>query len=287
MKQKNLAILIVIFVFLITLAYVKKNVKPDALMTEETVDIIQPSVRLAELSEISLMLGVLQEEEGAKVNPNFIRMVKENDHWTVATQHGVLANEKTIAPVLDKIDELKGELRSSRGNLLADYGIDNIQAFHIRLKRNDGQIIKILVGSKKSGYQDNFIRLEGSNAVYIVNENILSAFGIRGEGDEQKLDATKWADKRLTHMEVNDIKAVSISEIVDGNEVKVIDLKQEIGDGKKQWKSVIPHEFGLSAAKIKKIAENFNNTYAMDVVAPNAEGVFDSPGWITSMVITL
>ena len=303
MKEKNLIILFVILAVLIGLIYVKKTVRKTAPATEEVADIISPSVIADQVSEIVLVLeesesddadgpNEIEDDDGTDSDvdeeevvdeemddPGFVRLSKVGERWIDATQYGVAANDKTLAAALDKLDQLKGELRSDKRGVLADYGITDEQAFHIKLTLNDGRGVHLLVGTKKAGYQNNFVRLQGSNAVFLVSENLLTTFGVRGEEGNQNLDVKKWADKRITHLDADDVVGISVTRAAAGQDEKVIDLRLETVDDKTKWQSAIPYAFNLSAAKIKKIAENFNNTYAREVIAPDTAGVYDAPGW--------
>ena len=127
--------------------------------------------------------------------------------------------------------------------------------------------IAIVIGTQKAGYQNNFVLIGVTNAVYVVGENLLAALGVRGEDEDQKLDTSKWVDKRITHLKPSDVIGVTITEGDSGTKRTVIDIKRELVDGKKQWKSAIPYDFGLSASKIKAMIEVCNNTSTQEVVA--------------------
>ena len=277
MNKKSLIILCVIFAVLIGLVFIKRSVKPRIPTTEEIIDIIVPEINIDGLSDIVLRLGDGSAEDKDELRD--IHLAKEGDQWIVKTQYGVRANEKTITPVLDKFNQLKGELRSDKKGLLSDYGIGDDEGVHVELRRGDAKDIHVIVGTKKAGYQNNFVRFGGANAVYVVNENLLGALGVRGEGEDQKLDSKKWVDKRLAHLEADDVVGVAVTLAVNGSEETVIDIRKKSVDGKKKWQSVKPYAFGLSAAKIKAMVEKFNNTYARDVIAPDVTGVFEAPGW--------
>jgi len=277
MREKNLVILCIVFAILIGLVFFKKSIKPQVPTTEEISDIIEPSISLDGLTEIIIRLGDGKSDDADK--PKNVHLAKEDDHWIVKTHYGVYARDQIITTLLKKLDQLQGELRSNKKGILRDYGIDDEQAVHVQLLRPDADLIDIAVGIKKAGFRDNFVRMGKSNAVYIVNENLLSTLGVRGEDEEQKLDTNKWVDKRITHLEPNDVVGVTITEGNGSAERTAIDLTRELVDGKKQWKSAIPYDINLSASKIKKIVEIFNNTYAQEIVAPDEEGVFDAPGW--------
>src|SRR3989338_3561154 len=297
MKEKNLIVLFVILAVLVGLVFVKKTMRKEVPTTEESVDIIAPAVNAAAVSEMSLMLisrepaeskgvsdGQVNEGqeagEGDNTRRDFVSLVKEGERWKDMTQYGVDADETGIASALDMLDQLTGELRSNKANILGDYGIKEDQALNIKLKRNDGQIVHVLIGTETAGYQNSFVRLQDSNAVYMANQNLLAVFGARGEGAGQSLDTKKWADKRIAHLEVNDITGISIAQTVNGAQATVIDLRQATVDETKKWQSVLPYDFNLNANKIKQIAENLNNTYAREIIAPDTPGVFAAPGWV-------
>jgi len=276
MKEKNLIILCIVFAILIGLVFIKKNTKPKVPTAEEVSDIISASVKSADINDISITLG---KSSSAQENPKPVVLAKEGDHWVVKSQFGVYAKDKVIDSALDKLDGLEGELRSDKASVLSDYGIDDDQAVRVTLQREGADAIEVLIGTEKAGYQNNFVRFAGSNAVYVTSENLLTVFGVRDKDEAKELDENKWTDKRISHLDTSEIVGVTISQLVKGEVRQVIDIKKEDVDGKKQWKSVTPLPFGLSASKIKTLVQNFNNTYAREIVAPDVEGVFDEHTW--------
>jgi len=104
--------------------------------------------------------------------------------------------------------------------------------------------------------------------------------GVRGEDEDRKLDVSKWTDKRIARINSDDIAAVAITKIENGKEEKVIDIRRTLVDDKKQWQSVNPYAFGLSAPKIKEVIGRFDNIYAREIIAADDEEAFGDPGWI-------
>jgi len=128
MREKNLVILCIVFAILIGLAYFKKSIKPQVSTTEEISDIIEPSISSDGLIGITIRLGDGQSDDVDK--PKNVLLAKEDDRWIVKTQFGVRARDQVITILLEKLDQLKGELRSNRKKILIDYGIDDDQAVH-------------------------------------------------------------------------------------------------------------------------------------------------------------
>jgi len=283
MKEKNLVILCIIFAVLVGLVYLKQSKKPKIPTTEEITDIISLTLNSDNVKEIKLRLGDGTDSDAE--NPKIVLLAKLEDHWVIETHFGAYAREATITPVLEKLDQLQGELRSNKEGLLGDYEISDQEGIHVEIQRQDGEMLHLIVGTKKVGFQNNFIRHDGSNAVYIVNENLLAILGVRGEGDGQRLDSNKWIDKRISHVNASEVVGVTITESDASKQTKVMDLKRELVDEKRKWQSTIPYDFGLSASKIKTTIELFNNTYASEIVTSDVEGAFDAPGriWIFTL----
>jgi hypothetical protein len=276
MKEKNLIVLCIVLALLMGLVFLKRNIKPEIPTVEEAAQIIGPAVNSDNIKEFVLRLG---GGGGDKDNPQDIHLVKQDGRWVVKTYYGVYADEGRLKPVLEKLDQLTGELRSDRAELLDDYGIAGDKAVHVLLQL-DGGDIHLVVGLKRAGYGNNFVRLGESNAVYIVAEDLLALLGAREDNGTRKLDAGQWADKRVTDLQPDDVTAVTITEMGEGLEENIIDVTREIVDNKKQWQSARPYVFGLSAAKIKTMLQSFSNTYAGDIVAASdVPGVFEAPAW--------
>ncbi len=277
MNKKNLIVLCAIFVILIGLVVAKKKMKSQVPTKEEMVAIIVSPVNIDDFVEIVLRLGDGTEED--KERPQSVHLAKENGQWVVKTQYGVRANEKIITSILDKLDQLKGEIRSNREGILRDYGIEDDQGIHVELRREGAEDTHIIIGTQKAGYKNNFVRLAGTNAVYIVGENLIGAFGVRGKDEEQKLDTEKWSDKHIVDLKVDDVVGIAIMQMINGVEETIIDIRKKLVNDRKQWQSVKPYPFGLSASKIKSLLEAFNNTYAREIVSAENPEVFDALGW--------
>jgi len=130
MNKKSLIILVVIFVILIALVFVKKNMKPQVPTTEEITDIIASTVVLDNLSGIAIRLGDGETQDDEK--PRNVGLSKDDTgQWVVGSFYDVYANENTVKSLVEKLDQLQGELRSNKKGVLGDYGIgdDNRKLF--------------------------------------------------------------------------------------------------------------------------------------------------------------
>ena len=284
MKEKNLIILCVVFAVLMSLVFVKKSMNKSVPTVEEVTNIIEPLLSGDTVSKIVVRIGNGISEEEDK--PKNVSVLKENDSWIVETQYGVYANESVITKVLEGFDLLEGELRSDNKEVLADYGIDDASGVHVEFYRPNAEKIHVLVGTKQAGYQNNFVRFGDKNAVYAVAVNLLASLSVRDQEDDKKIDANRWVDKKIARIDSEDVVAFKVVETQAGQELTVVDLKRELVDGKKKWKSNIPYSFGMSASKIKNVFSVFNNTHSREIIAPDTEGVFDGSKWVGSFTLT-
>lgn len=277
MKFKNLIILLVVFVVLIGIVFVKKGMEPTVPTTEERADIITPSLSLENITEAVFRFGLPAGQAGTTETK--VHLIKEEGRWKVKSLYGVYADENVLTAFLNKLDGLQGELRSNEAGLLADYGIADESGIHIVLSRDGAAVAHLVVGSKRSGSLANFIRLEGKNEVYVVEDDLLAEFGLWGEPKAENFNTDKWFDKQVVRFEPKDVTVFKISEIRQGAEKTWLDVELKTIDDKTKWESPIPYAFGLSAAKIKNQLQNLRNIRVSKVVAADIPDAFGDPSW--------
>ncbi len=222
--------------------------KPGVATVPESEDLISHKVSLDHISEAVFRMGTSGKE---------VYLVKEKGRWVVQSHYGISANETVLSTFLDKLDKLDGELRSNDSALLRDYGISDEEAVHIILKQNSSEMSHLVLGNKKAGYQNNFVRKNGSNAVYLVDQNLLSDLGFWQDVTEENFNIDRWQDKyplrsRLVRDNILEIKVIGAEE---GNNFIVKKNAKE--DSSEEWTT--PEGELIEVDKVNEVINNFKN----------------------------
>ncbi|MFH1798267.1 MAG: DUF4340 domain-containing protein [Candidatus Omnitrophota bacterium] len=180
MKFKHILILGIIFAVLLAVTIAKKTFfKPEIFETEyKSLQIqINPSdVHIIEVRKTG------EKEDSLELKKD------EQGQWQVSSHENKQADAEKIENFIKEIAGLKGELRSSDAELLADYGISDEEAVIIEALDKDGNVKEtFLAGTKTPGYGSSFLRKPGSKEVYIVNKNIFQLLGLYGDPKESDL----------------------------------------------------------------------------------------------------
>ncbi|MCP4292966.1 MAG: DUF4340 domain-containing protein [bacterium] len=173
MKTKNLIILAAVLLVLAGVSFMQKSQHEKTTSQAATAVLLEGSLSLDNLTEISLGLG---SETDAVV------LTKSNDGWVVKSYFNAKANEQRIQSLLQPFSNLSGEFRSDNESVLADYSLTTKQAITIRALDTSGQeAFALNLGTSPEGFQGQFMRLPTSNKVYLSQSSLLAGMGIYGE----------------------------------------------------------------------------------------------------------
>ncbi len=207
----------------------------------------------------SRVCGFVIERAGRKKS---LRIIKEGDVWVIVSHWGAYAKKRKVEDFIKQILSLEAELRSSSKGLLADYGLEDSQAFRITLLNKDSKpLLELLIGTKKPSYGASFIRERGSSRVYLVNKDLLFIMGIYNNPQKAEINIEPWIDLRLFNTSAGSIKSLEISKFKDNKEVLILDLKRNGG-----WQSSIPLPFDLSIFKVNSFLNTICGLRAQEVV---------------------
>jgi uncharacterized protein DUF4340 len=237
MKWKNLVPLIVVLAILVALVVLKKT-------QDKPVDMIA-QVKLAALTPEGFTLGdVAKVELHAGSAPEDIlaltRDAEDPDVWRVTSHFNAPADEDKVVEFIEKLVALKGETRArgASDDSLKEYNLGDEAAFHVQAFGKDAEKaeVHILVG-KAPDQKQVFVRVDGSNDVYVSDVNFRSQAGVRGE--EAKVpEADTWLDKEIVNIEQDTITKVALttpdkSLVFEKHEKKVEAKEEEKKDGEK------------------------------------------------------
>jgi len=267
MKQKTLLILCAVFALLIGITLIKKSLAPDVPSIEEWSKIVKHPINLSEMSDVTISLGAKK-----------IHFTKEKKAWTVKSQFGAPADDQKLASLVVKINKLEGELRSDDKDLLGDYGIKDTDALHIKFKKVSLELAHLVIGTKKAGWKKNFIRHNSSNAVYVVDENILSELGFHNDIKEENFNTDQWVNKKIVYVDSSKIHTVNLQI----NSQAQLSFKKALKDEQSSWLPEINYAYKFDQSKINNFIQSIENLRANSIVELKSDN-FDKSDWKLSL----
>jgi len=268
MKSKNFVIFLIVLAVLSGIVFMKKIMRQKVPTTEQWANIVEQSANKDDLTDCLITLGEKK-----------LHLEKKNGKWTIAGQQGAYADEQKVDTLISKIDALEGELRSDNKKLLSDYGISDNEGINIQLKKGEAEIAQLILGTKKAEWNKNFVRLKGSNAVYVVEENILSDLGFWGDVTEANFNTDQWIDKRIFHFDQDKVKAVKLEK----NAKTFIELVKTVENEKKKWKTIKNYPIKLDQNKVNNYIRSLTNLKGSSVAAKDEEEKFEETAWRISI----
>ena len=278
MKIQQIIILAVILGLLLTAAVAK------VLFVKEPVD-------KAEYAKLNIVLNpaaVCGIELKKGEDKDIIKIEKVDDEWVITSKWNVRAKKSSIDDLLNAVQAMQGELRSSDKSVLGDYGITEDKGFSVFLYDKDGKPLqRFVVGTKLVSDNSCFIRNADSANVYLLNKEIFSAIGVFGKPEEAKVDLTCWTDTALIKYDIEKIDGVNIARYDAGKKTVSVGLKRELDKEKNLMQWVAPGQafpFEIDAGKIKNYIKKLTETHTSRVIDPAGTGFgFENP----YLVITL
>ncbi len=171
-NTRNLIILVVVLVLLGGISLLQRSSHHKQTSRAATELLVPDQYAADDLDRITLGQGA---EEVT------VDLVRDPDGWKVASTWNVKAAANRIDSLLKAVSNLRGEFRSDKADVIADYGLADSSAVHIRLYKDDKPVVSLEVGNRSQGQPGNFVRLGDSHAVYLSTVNLLSPLGIYGE----------------------------------------------------------------------------------------------------------
>ncbi|MCK5214335.1 MAG: DUF4340 domain-containing protein [Candidatus Omnitrophica bacterium] len=263
MKSKHLTILAIVFISLLVVTLIMKAVKPKPPKEENLVDIIESLVTPGTITTCQINF---QDKE--------VILQKKNEVWVVKNQHDALVDMAKFEPLITKIDQMAGELRSAQEDLLSDYGITDDEGLRIKLQEGEVEVADIIVGAKKSGIR-NFARKAGSAEVYILDKGVLDEMGLFDEVSIDDFREDYWVDKRIVHFGHQQVKSLSLEK--DGK--PVLKIITEIVDERKRWKTAEEYPFIVDPTRVQRYVKALSEAKAAEIVSSEESSGFEASRW--------
>ncbi len=208
------------------------------------------------------------------------------DHWVVRTSYSYPASQQRIDDLLRNLGDLRGEFRSDKAEVLADYGLAGDGAVAITVFGQDFQPqLRLLVGRKPLGSVGEFVRRRDSSAVYLSSVSLLSPLGLWNGPARPK--SSHFVDLQAYKGERNDIESLVID---DGGKITelvkvfpppppapaVADTGQATPPPAQdrsiyEWRLKRPREAAALKTKVDAILNSASTVRAIDVADPDGD----------------
>jgi hypothetical protein len=134
---------------------------------------------------------------GAETEPR-VRLERTEAGWRVASAWNAPADGEAVADFLETVTTLRGEIRSEAEGASETFGLEEDAALRVRLYTagEEAPAFELLVG-KTLGFEASFVRVQGSDRVYRVNENLRSAVGLWSQDRTAEAKSTHWLETRV------------------------------------------------------------------------------------------
>ncbi len=171
MKTRSLFILAAVLLVLVGLKFVQRS-SHESKLSESSFTELFPMVATGEIGRLVI------DGPGA----GSIELVRSGTAWRVETSHGHPAADDKLERLLGELVGLKGEFRSDRESVLADYALDDKRAVHLTAFDLSGKELgHLLLGERLSGAAGFFAMKAGEKRAYAASGNLLGDLGIWGD----------------------------------------------------------------------------------------------------------
>ncbi|MBU9888286.1 MAG: DUF4340 domain-containing protein [Candidatus Omnitrophica bacterium] len=168
--------------------------------------------------------GIYLERRGKSVPP--VSLVRKDVGWTVASRWDVLADESRVVRFLEKLRDLRGELRATGDRFYGDFGIGDAEAFTAQLTGKDGAaLLDLRIGTKRAGREGYFLRRAGTDTIYLTETDLGELLGIFTDLSEAAPSADPWVDLSLFELPVDEV----VSVVIERDRMPVLGIRRGTG----------------------------------------------------------
>lgn len=265
-KTKNLVILGVALVVLLGVSLLQRTGHRKATSQSSVSELLPAEVVPADLSRITLGLGD---------NAEAVVLSNTPTGWTVDTAWNAAASQDRIDTLVRNLTGLTGEYRSNSAEVLADYGLADTSAVHIRAYDPKGEVVMALeVGNKPERSQGNFVRQPDNDKVYVSQKNILAQLGIYGGPELPQgryfLDLQAVKENRLDVDSVV-VDGLNLSKVFATNPPDSTHTEPTVDRNTWEWELAGKSSPALAKSKVDAVLNTLEAIRANDLVDPQAD----------------
>jgi hypothetical protein len=156
-------------------------------------------------------------------------------------------------------------LRGRGKKLYPDFGLDENNAYSMRLSDAAGKnILALSVGNKKSG-QSLFVRQQSSENIYLTRADFFRLAGIFGDPAAESLRNDYWAAGDMLQFTTAEVTEIEVKRKVNGKEVPAASLKKD-GSGWVYTRAGLP--FSPDTTKVTQYLDAMKSWRSQKVLSP-------------------
>jgi len=162
----------------------------------------------------------------------------------------------SMQTVIEKIKSMKKEdLISQNAGKQADLEVDTIKGTRVDLATDKEPTVTFYIGKNGADWSSNFVRMKGSNDVYLVGGSVKSGFFA---------ERNRWKDKSITKCDKSFIKALSIVKKDTAIELVLTPPSPTDSLSKAKWRLVAPVKDSVKEPEVDKILNALSDLNATD-----------------------
>ncbi|MFQ5561856.1 MAG: DUF4340 domain-containing protein [Nitrospinota bacterium] len=135
----------------------------------------------------------------------------KEDEWRVQSRFNAPAETAKVKKLLDQVKTMEGELRADDPSLLENFELGKEKSYHLVLSGKGGELQHLLIGKKAETFTFGFVRIKGTNKVFLADRDFRYEFGIHGEGATPP-DQMKWVNKRILSIKKEEFLSLTLED---------------------------------------------------------------------------
>ena len=205
-----------------------------------------------------------------------VELSKEDGVWKVKSLWNAKADPAKVENLIQKLHSVQGELRGSGKKLFADFGIEDAEAFSIKLFGvGNSSLLDLRLGTKQAGENAFFLRKAASEEVYLVDANMAELLGIYDALNEATPASLFWADLSLFNLDPEKVTKITVHRLKGQERTMITGLERKTDpkDPLKTFWKFLRKDMSLSPDldKVLKFITVMNSVRAEKVVDPGGK----------------
>lgn len=290
MFKKLIPLLIIVVLLAVGSIIKKQSMQRQFNLVEEigATTILPENFLISDVSKIDLYLGSKADQK--------VTLVKENNEWLIPTSFQAPGDKNAIEKFLDTLKNMLGEKRNAPKDFLSDFNLQDSEAVHIELTRNNTKDVSHILVGKKDGNKACFIRMHDSDNIYRIGQDLREAMGIWG--NDKAPEHIQWLYKKIVKLNKDDLKQIKITYPQKSFTFSHEKREKETKDAEKETKDSNKDEYywalkeggatlNFAIAELESLIDTIIDLDGTDVLDPKKKAEFglDKPNY--SLEITL